>query len=222
MLAHKAKIYHDCPARANNGFTPEELEECIQAAIEAYHNKEASNLLAAAYQQGIEKKYSTDSVLIEWIQFLGATGQPISKYTIHPYVYDLGGRFRSQQYQIKGGSLELVTIIECVCADGTSLLPGFIFSGGTVDKWWTKIDPQIIVTTSENGWTSKPLLLVCDGHGSHALDIGVFEPMQKAWLKCCKQYCTATDYGMQWQHVVKEYMAACANAFTKNTILQAW
>ena len=254
MPAYWGKVHHDCPARPNNGLTQEEIEQCIQSAIQAFHNKEAPSLLAAAHQQGIEKKYSTiyrhetgktmscsearakqqlltpaqEDALLEWIQFLGVTGRPLSKHTICPYVYDLCGRYLlskwlmqflkrhsdiklrwpsgldlkraqafnytavkdffemlqvtlikhdipwenvynmdekgiqlgggqksdgwkfffscddCQRYQIKGGSLELVTVIECVCADGTDLLPGFIFSGGIVDEQWTVADPQIM------------------------------------------------------------------------------
>ncbi|KIN92916.1 hypothetical protein M404DRAFT_17369 [Pisolithus tinctorius Marx 270] len=91
---------------------------------------------------------------------------------------------------IKGGSLDLVTVIESVCADGTSLHPGFIFAGGVIDRESTEVDPDIVLATSENGWTSdylcsewfkqsfipqvatrnqsgRPIVLIYDGHGSH-------------------------------------------------------
>ncbi|KAG2073335.1 hypothetical protein BDR04DRAFT_1011127 [Suillus decipiens] len=48
-----------------------------------------------------------------------------------------------QQYQIKGGGLELITVIECVYADGTSLVPGFIFAGSTIDREATEVNPRI-------------------------------------------------------------------------------
>ncbi|KAG2126451.1 hypothetical protein BD769DRAFT_1388145 [Suillus cothurnatus] len=47
------------------------------------------------------------------------------------------------QYQIKGGGLELATFIEYVCTDGTSLVPGFIFAGSTIDQEATEIDLRI-------------------------------------------------------------------------------
>src|SRR5882762_5227743 len=31
------------------------------------------------------------------------------------------------QLQVQSANLELITVIECVCADGTSMLPGFVF-----------------------------------------------------------------------------------------------
>ncbi|KIK34931.1 hypothetical protein CY34DRAFT_41965, partial [Suillus luteus UH-Slu-Lm8-n1] len=53
----------------------------------------------------------------------------------------------------KSDQLELVTVIECVCADGTNLKPGFIFSGSQIYPEYFEED-GIIVATSENGWTS--------------------------------------------------------------------
>ncbi|KAG2028971.1 hypothetical protein BDR03DRAFT_882190, partial [Suillus americanus] len=49
--------------------------------------------------------------------------------------------------------LELVTVIECVSADGTSLKPGFVCSGLDIHPEYYEED-GIIVATSENGWTS--------------------------------------------------------------------
>ena len=60
-----------------------------------------------------------------------------------------GGRTRSNKkaffacndkarYQIPSDELELVTILECIAADGSSLAPGFVFSGGTFDLDWFK------------------------------------------------------------------------------------
>ncbi|KIM59046.1 hypothetical protein SCLCIDRAFT_94999, partial [Scleroderma citrinum Foug A] len=56
-------------------------------------------------------------------------------------------------YKFRSDNLELVTIIECVCADGTSLKPGFVFSGKQFHPEWFQTDPKICVSTSPNGWT---------------------------------------------------------------------
>ena len=40
-------------------------------------------------------------------------------------------------------NLELITIIKCVCADGTHILPGFIFAGKEFTPKWFTIDPKI-------------------------------------------------------------------------------
>ena len=85
----------------------------------------------------------------------------------------------------------MVTVIECICADGISILPYVIFKGKSVDTKWI---PQDIgeswrIAATTNGWTShlhgmewlrrsfepvtrekaagRPRILICDGHGSH-------------------------------------------------------
>ncbi|KAH7917210.1 DDE-domain-containing protein [Leucogyrophana mollusca] len=91
--------------------------------------------------------------------------------------------------KIQNVDLELVTVIECVCADGTSLKPGFVFSGVEFCPEWFDED-NILVATSENGLTSdfigvewfekifvlqtkarnesgQPILLIYNGHRSH-------------------------------------------------------
>jgi len=57
------------------------------------------------------------------------------KYFVH--------RSRRPKYRAHSGNLELVTIIECVCADGTYLLPGFVFSGKEFAREWFEVDNNI-------------------------------------------------------------------------------
>jgi hypothetical protein len=59
-----------------------------------------------------------------------------------------GGRNRTRQkyffahsdksrYKVQSGELELVTVIEAVCTNGTSdIPPGFVFSGVTMHEEW--------------------------------------------------------------------------------------
>lgn len=50
-------------------------------------------------------------------------------------------RSRRPRYRKRSDNLELVTIIECVCADGIALLPGFVFSGKSFcPEWFTVHD----------------------------------------------------------------------------------
>ncbi|KAJ2984967.1 hypothetical protein NUW54_g10310 [Trametes sanguinea] len=100
-------------------------------------------------------------------------------------------RGRRVNYKLRSNNLELITIIECISADGRALLPGFIFAGNQVPSDALKdIDPQVVVGHSPNGWTEgflctewfrkcflpqanahretdAPLLLILDGHNSH-------------------------------------------------------
>jgi len=96
------------------------------------------------------------------------------------------------QFQAQPGRQEWVTVVECICADGTSIPPYVIFKGKDLNiKWIPDNIPQgWRVTASTNGWTSndhgqdwirgefepktrqkvgelKSRVLICDGHGSH-------------------------------------------------------
>ena len=96
------------------------------------------------------------------------------------------------QFQAQPGRQEWVTVVECICADGTSIPPYVIFKGKDLNiKWIPDNIPQgWRITASTNGWTSndhgqdwlrtlfepkthqkagelKPRVLICDGHGSH-------------------------------------------------------
>ena len=96
------------------------------------------------------------------------------------------------QFQAQPGRQEWVTVVECICADGTSIPPYVIFKGKDLNiKWIPDNIPQgWHITASTNGWTSndhgqdwlrtlfepktrqkagelKPRVLICDGHGSH-------------------------------------------------------
>ena len=176
--------------------------------------------------------------LIDWIQFLGVTGNPLNRRTIRPKIHDIlktkgkkvddktvsktwirnflaqnadrlkaarghgldtkraqafnyptvkrhfemlsnllkekgipwesvynmdekgiqlgGGRKNSQEkyfysqrdkmlYKQKGDSLELVTIIDCVCADGTApIKPGFVFAGAKKFDEWFEVNDDIL------------------------------------------------------------------------------
>lgn len=52
-------------------------------------------------------------------------------------------RSRHPRYRQRSANLELITIIECVCADGTSFFPGFVFPGKEFSPEWFAVDPKI-------------------------------------------------------------------------------
>lgn len=67
-----------------------------------------------------------------------------------------GGRKNSQRryffsrkdqkmYRVHSDKLELVTIVDCVCEDGTALIkPCFVFSGKTMYDEWAAVDDEIL------------------------------------------------------------------------------
>lgn len=50
---------------------------------------------------------------------------------------------RRPQYKLRSTNLELVTVIECVCADGSSLKLGFMFPGKEHHLEWFDVDEDI-------------------------------------------------------------------------------
>ena len=97
----------------------------------------------------------------------------------------------------QNGNREWITVLACICADGTYLSPSLIYqavSGNLQDTWLQDFDPdehQCYFTSSPTGWTNDELgyqwltnvfdretkekarrgrdwrLLIIDGHGSH-------------------------------------------------------
>ena len=98
---------------------------------------------------------------------------------------------------IQDGNREWITLLACICADGTALTPSLIYqaASGNIpvqDTWLQDFDPslhKVFLTSSPNGWTSNEhgvkwleqvfdretkekarrqwRLLIMDGHGSH-------------------------------------------------------
>ncbi|QRW26656.1 DDE superfamily endonuclease [Rhizoctonia solani] len=93
------------------------------------------------------------------------------------------------QYKLKHDSLELMTIIECICVDGFEMKPTFVHQPGDVGFWWENKEISCCVptedrwtlddiceawftkvflkTTAERQVSNMPLVLLLDGHGSH-------------------------------------------------------
>jgi hypothetical protein len=95
------------------------------------------------------------------------------------------------KHQAHPGQQEWVSMVECICGDGTAIVPFGIFKGQNVLKNWipTEIQNEWFFSANTKGWTSnlhglewlkrvfEPLtrtkaegqhrLLICDGHDSH-------------------------------------------------------
>ena len=84
------------------------------------------------YEIPIENVYNMDE---KGCQRGGGRKNSNRKYFVH--------RSRRSKYRARSGNLELITIIECVCANGTYLLPGFVFSGKEFAREWFEVDPGI-------------------------------------------------------------------------------
>jgi hypothetical protein len=99
------------------------------------------------------------------------------------------GRIHNVQ---QDGNREFVSLLACVCADGTAVPPALIYQGksGDLQNTWMedlKEEDHAYFTSAENGWSSNALglawlrrfdqdtrhkssrrrLLIADGHSSH-------------------------------------------------------
>ena len=95
---------------------------------------------------------------------------------------------------IQDGNREWITLLACICADGSALAPALIYqsaSGSIQDTWLQALRPedQVYISSSPSGWTNNDVglawlkqvfdrstkekagrsyrLLILDGHGSH-------------------------------------------------------
>jgi hypothetical protein len=95
---------------------------------------------------------------------------------------------------LQDGSREWISILACICADGTTLPPGLIYQSDSENVWSTWVEDinqnrPAFVTASSSGWTNNDIglqwliqvfdretkakarrswrLLYVDGHGSH-------------------------------------------------------
>jgi hypothetical protein len=107
---------------------------------------------------------------------------------------------------IQDGSREWITLLACICADGTALNPAIIYqsaSSSLQDSWLQAFDPDdhwAYFSASSSGWTNNDIglawlkqvfdcstkakarlsyrLLILDGHGSY---------LTKAFIEYCNQ-----------------------------------
>ncbi|KAH7921046.1 CENP-B protein, partial [Leucogyrophana mollusca] len=116
---------------------------------------------------------------------------------------------------LENGDRELVTIIECVSADGDALRPSIIFKGKRRNLAWARSNPcNASISTSPNGWTDMELgrawlerdfepetaarntsggyrLLILDGHNSHCTyEFVKFCEKHKIILMCLPSHTT--------------------------------
>jgi hypothetical protein len=102
---------------------------------------------------------------------------------------------------LQDGSREWITLLACICADGTKIAPAIIYQGqgGLQSGWVEDVEVQkhkVFLATSPSGWTNNELgltwleqvfqrstgkkarssyrILILDGHGSHLTNYGFY------------------------------------------------
>ncbi|CAK5284738.1 unnamed protein product, partial [Mycena citricolor] len=68
-------------------------------------------------------------------------------------------RRQRAKYRHRSANLELITILEAVCADGSTLKPGFVFPGVEHCPEWFNENQNIHVSMSPNGWTDNEIFI---------------------------------------------------------------
>jgi hypothetical protein len=70
-------------------------------------------------------------------------------------------RRQRAKYKHRSANLELITIIEAICADGTELKPGFVFPGSSFCPEWFEKHPDIVYELIHFFPSCPDLWLVC-------------------------------------------------------------
>jgi hypothetical protein len=82
-----------------------------------------------------------------------------SKRVFSKSVYERG----KLRLYIQDGNREWITLVACICADGSHLEPALIYqsdSGSLQDTWLQALDPenqQVQFSSSESGWTNNKI-----------------------------------------------------------------
>jgi Tc5 transposase-like DNA-binding protein len=97
------------------------------------HHLELLEVIIKKHNIPVENIYNMDE---KGVQHGGGHKSQAQKYLI-PHT-------KRPKYKLQSANLELVTIIECVAADGGSISPGIIFEGKQqYEKAWFEVDPKI-------------------------------------------------------------------------------
>jgi hypothetical protein len=183
--------------------------------VTRFLNRNASHLISR-WQTGMDRKRHKADSAAKYSLYFKDLHDKMKEYNIEPtHIYNMdekgfqiGSLGRSKRvfdkvlYNQKGvraalqdGNTQWVTVLACVCADGTALSPSLIFqsaAGALQSSWVDAIDSEkhsVFISSSPSGWTNNDIglawlkevferetrrqarsgyrLLLLDGHGSH-------------------------------------------------------
>ena len=156
----------------------------IEASRMEGATEEAINAWFDAFQETVDKFKISDSNIYN----MDETGFAIGSMESTRIIVDSATRTK---WQANPGRQEWISVIECICADGTVIDPFVIMKGKNVTREATPahLDRIWTFTSTANGWTSdynslewlrktfepstadrangQTRQLICDGHGSH-------------------------------------------------------
>ena len=167
-----------------------------QTAMDRDHHKADSEAKYSLYFKLLHDKIKEYNVEPSHIFNMDEKGFMIGVLGRSKRVFDKGIYTRKGvTTAVQDGSREWVTVLACICSDGTALSPSLIFqsdAGALKSSWVNAIDPEkhsVFVTSSPSGWTNNDIglawlkevferetgryartgyrLLLVDGHSSH-------------------------------------------------------
>jgi len=166
-----------------------ELETARSHAIEAARINNVTKEDLNRWFDEFEKTIKEKNIRIEDIYNMDETGFSIG---VVQRSYVVVNKDTKTRYQAQPGRQEWTSVVECICADGSAILPFIILKGEKVMSSWippSALDLRWHFGASQKGWTSNALgfewltrvfdpatqpsdstktrLLICDGHDSH-------------------------------------------------------
>ena len=165
-----------------------ELETRLLRTIDAARVKDTTHEACTRWFQSFEQVISSENILRQNIYNMDESGFSISVTQAARVI--INSKIRTQM-QAHPGRQEWVSVVECICGDGTAIPPLVIFKGKSFSQSWLpdNVDNQWRFACNTNGWTSNihgyewmrrcfepttrekangnKRLLICDGHESH-------------------------------------------------------
>jgi hypothetical protein len=165
-----------------------ELKSTVGKTIDAARLKDVSKEKLMAWFHDVQRVFTENNIDTKNVYNMDESGFSIGKINATRVIIDK--RLRTK-YQAQPGRQEWVSVVECICADGTSVSPLVIFRGENLSNTWVPADiPESWrFSCNSRGWTSnihslewlrrcfepttrekadgQKRVLICDGHGSH-------------------------------------------------------
>src|ERR1700721_1964130 len=157
--------------------------------IDAARLKESSSEVIINWLNAIKQLIIDHEILLENVYNMDESGFSIGSMQAECVIVD---STCNSAWQAQPGRQEWVTVLECICADGTSISPLIIFKGEKLSSEWiisARLPADWRFSCSNKGWTSnvhglewlrrcfepatrqkadgKWRILICDGHESH-------------------------------------------------------
>jgi len=164
------------------------LKTVMGRAIEAARLKEATTNAMTHFLDEFQRVINEYSIDVGNIYNFDESGFAQGVTETNNIIIDVNARIRFQAQQ---GRQEWTTVVECICADGSSVPPLVIFKGENLLHSWlpSQLPEGWVFCANSKGWTSnyhglkwltkcfepatrdkadgKWRLLICDGHESH-------------------------------------------------------